>query len=174
MARNHGGMGRFYCDSEPPDPERARPHLLKNLKISQDIGDTDDQSRVHSLLGGCALLEGKADEAADHFGSSLSLARRSGDMIPAGVGLVESFLAAGDPAGANIAAGLLEEQVAGLPSPPAGALRRLREAAEEMRETVPELMRVAERLMPVQEELPGLEELRTQEEPDGEDSQGQA
>jgi tetratricopeptide (TPR) repeat protein len=169
MARSHGGMGRFYYYAEPPDPEMARPHLLEDLRISQEIGDLKGQSQMHSLLGGCALLEGRSEVATEHYGSALSLARRSGDVIFAGVGLVESFLAAGDTIGAKIAAGLFGERVAEISAPPAGALRRLREAAEEARETVPELMQVAEKLVPVQEELPGLEELRGLEEPPAEE-----
>jgi tetratricopeptide (TPR) repeat protein len=86
------GLGRLELYNEPTDIAGAEARFLRNLEISEAIGDLVGQVKMHSLLGACAWETGRTSEAEEHYRKSLDLAADQVDECFAAVGLMRCCL----------------------------------------------------------------------------------
>ena len=125
LARALGGLGRLFLYSlDQPAPRvdgldaaqrlaLARERFEQDLSMCQDYGDIAGQCQMHSHLGDCAMRQGRMEDAATHYQTSIQLAASSVNLAFALIGLLRVRDAQADAQGAVQAGQRLVELVLG-------------------------------------------------------------
>ena len=93
LASAYGGLGRLAFFQAPPDFETARKNFEEDLRYSEMIGSVTGITKMHSMLGACAMGLDKSDAgfetALGHYEVAHSAAVERVDQIFALAGLLE-------------------------------------------------------------------------------------
>ncbi len=114
LARSYGGLGRLALNDGMHS--EAREYFLKDLSLSEEIGDMGGQSFMNSLLGKCLILEERHEEALGYYRRAFDLAQGTKNRYFAAAGYLEVLGTLGkkeeiDEFGNSLAALARDEQI---------------------------------------------------------------